>query len=168
MGQLVRLINYAINQVADMAGSEVVDTAQTFNARTGTLVIPDDWAEFGGAYWAGTSGPSRRVSSRYLRVHPAERTVELWGAAKSQASRKAVTLFGYPRMQPLTAEDDATEVDAEWIVESVAQILTLGTGWQTSDVGAAAERRSGFWASRAQLYRRNIAAARRGLRISLP
>jgi hypothetical protein len=168
IGALTRLINYAIESVADIAGPEVVDDAQTFNARTGSLVIPDGWAEFGGAYWTPTSGPARRIPSRFMHVHPSNRLVYLQGAPGAMASRRGVELFGYLRETPLVDEDDTTNVDVSWIVEGVAGILTLAGSWKGGDAGAFAERRAAYWATQAAQYRKSVMSARRGLRISLP
>jgi hypothetical protein len=167
IGALTRLINYSILQVADLAATEVYAPDQTFSARLGTLPIPAEWAEFGGGDWTETNGYVRQLRSRWLRVNPGRRTVQIWGAAADQANNRAVALFGYPRCQPLLSDDDATEVDAQWIVESVAEAVTLARSWTGADA-AAAERRANFWASRSATYRRDVASPRRGLGIALP
>jgi hypothetical protein len=164
---LHRLINFSIAQVADLAGSEVYAPDQTFNQRTGILTIPAEWAEFGGADWTETNGYVRPVRNRWLRVNPGRRTVEIWGTGADRASQRSVALFGYPRCQPLLSDDDTTEVNAEWIVEAVAEAITLARSWAGADA-AAAERRANFWASRSASYRRSVASARRGLGIALP
>ncbi len=168
IGAIHRLINYAIAAVADIASPEEVDSPQVFNARTGTLVIPAGWAEIGGAYWTDRTGYVRRIPSGNIRVHPANRVAYVTGAPAARANRYSVELFGYPRETPLVAEDDTTHVEANWIVEGVAGILTLAGSWKAGDAGAFAERRAAYWATQAAQYRKSIMAARRGLRISLP
>lgn len=162
-----RLINYAIKQVADVAGLEEYNTAATFDARTGLLTIPDTWAEFGGAEYTDPSGYVSEIRNRYLRVRPAGRKVELVGRGAALANRRSVRLYGYKRQTALSANADSTDVDAAWIVESVAQALTLAPSWRASDP-AAAERRANFWATRSAAFRREVMSARRGLRVALP
>lgn len=168
IGAVHRLINYAVDAVADMAAPEAIADAQVFNARTGSLDIPATWAEFGGAYWTDRSGYVRRIPSRNMHVHPYNRVVYITGAPAARASRYNVELFGYPRETPLVEETDTTNVDANWIVEGVAGILTLAGSWKAGDAGAFAERRAAYWATQAAQYRKSVMAARRGLRISLP
>lgn len=167
IGAIHRLINYAIDAVKNIAGAEVYDTVQTFNARTGSLTIPDTWAEFGGAEWADATGFRAVLRSTHLRVQPSLRTVRISGAGAARANRRSVYLFGYLRCLPLVAEDDATPVSSEWIVESVAEALTLARSWASNDP-AAAERRANFWSAKAAMYRRSVASGRRGLGIALP
>ncbi len=162
-----RLINYAITQVEDMAGLEEYATAATFDARTGTLTIPATWAEVGGVEWTNGSGYVDEIRNRHLRVRPAGRLLVIQGQGAGQAHRRSVRLYGYPRCLPLTTESGSTPVDAAWIVESVAEALTLAPSWRASDP-AAAERRANFWAARAQMYKREVMSARRGLHVSLP
>jgi hypothetical protein len=164
-----RLINHSIDAVKDIAGEEVYDEAQTYDARTNSLTIPATWAEFGGAEYLppSTSTFRRELRPSQMRVQPALRTVRLSGRGMGWAHRRSVYLFGYLRCLPLVDEDDETPVDAEWIVESVAEALTLARSWASSDA-AAAERRANFWSAKAALYRRNVASGRRGLGISLP
>ena len=166
-----RLINYAIKQVEDMAGLEEYNTAATFNARTGLLTIPATWTELGGAEYTAPGGYVREIPSRWLKVRPAGRKLEIVGHGARMADRRSVRLFGYPRCVQLTTDADATTgttpVDAAWIVNSVAEALTLAPSWRASDP-AAAERRANFWAAQAQLYKREVASGRRGLHISLP
>lgn len=162
-----KLINYAIDAVKDMVGTEVYADAQTYDARTNSLTIPATWAEFGGAEWLHPRGLRYDVRARFITVQPGLRTVRLTGRGASLANRRSVYLYGYERALPLVDEDDETPVDAEWIVESVAEALTLGRSWASADP-AAAERRANFWSTKAALYRRNVNAARRGLGISLP
>jgi hypothetical protein len=162
-----RLINYAINAVADFAGAEEYATAQTFNARTGTLEIPATWAEFGGADWTGSTGYVSEIRPQWMRVAGGRHLVTIRGMGAALANRRSVALFGYPRALPLVNEDDETPVNAEWLVESVTQAITLAKSWNMHDP-AAAERRSQFWANQAMVYRRNISPPRRGLGIFLP
>lgn len=166
-----RLINYAIKQVEDMAGLEEYNTAATFDARTGLLTIPATWCEIGGAEWTDRSGYVREIPSRWLKARPAGRKLEIVGRGATRAHRRSVRLYGYPRCTALTTDTDATTgttpVDAAWIVESVAEALTLAPSWRASDP-AAAERRANFWAARAQVYKREVMSARRGLHVSLP
>jgi len=167
VGAIHRLINYAIKQVEDVAGLEEYNTAATFNARTGLLAIPATWAEIGGAEWTASGGYVREVRDRWLRVRPAGRTLEIIGRGAALANRRSVRLYGYPRCLPLSADTDNTPVDAAWIVNSVAQALTLAPSWRASDP-AAAERRANFWSTQAALFRREVRSARRGLGVSLP
>lgn len=166
-----RLINYAIKQVEDVAGLEEYNTAATFDARTGLLTIPSTWCEIGGAEYTDSSGYVHEMPTRWLKVRPAGRKLEIVGRGAAIADRRSVRLFGYPRCSALTTDSDATTgttpVDAAWIVESVAEALTLAPSWRASDP-AAAERRANFWSARAQLYRREVASARRGLHVALP
>jgi len=168
IGQLNRLINYAIAQVADMAEAEEFAGDLTYDARAETLTIPTTWTEFGGAQYLTREGYIKAIPSKFMKVIPGQRVVRIWGAPAAMADRRTVQMFGFPRSSVLVDEDDTTNVDAEWIVESVSQIITLASSPAGSDGGAGSERRANFWAARSQLYRRNIAAPRRGLRIPLP
>jgi hypothetical protein len=147
IGAITRLINYAIKQVEDIAGLEEYSTpAVTFDARTGLVTIPDEWAEVGGVEWTDATGYARELPSRWLRVRPAGRQLEIRGRGAALAHRRSVRLWGYPRCEPLAYEDDETPVDAPWIVESVAEALTLAPSWRSSDP-AAAERRANSWST---------------------
>ena len=166
-----RLINYAIKQVQDMAGLEEYSAAATFNARTGLLTIPATWIEVGGVEYTDSTGYVREIPSRWLKVRPAGYKLEIVGRGAALADRRSVRLFGYPRVSQLTTDSAAstgtTSVDAGWIVNCVAEALTLAPSWRASDP-AAAERRANFWATQAQLYKRDVAAPRRGLHVALP
>lgn len=168
IGAIHRLINYAIKQVEDIAGLEEYSTpAVTFDARTGLIDIPSTWAEVGGVEWTDGTGYARELPSRWLKVRPAGRKLEIVGRGAGLANRRSVRLWGYKRQNALSAETDSTDVDAAWIVNSVSQALTLAPSWRSSDP-AAAERRANFWATQAAVYRREVASARRGLRVALP
>lgn len=168
IGAIHRLINYAIKQVEDIAGLEEYSTpAVTFDARTGLVTIPATWAEIGGAEYTEPNGYVSEIKTRWLKVRPAGRKLEIVSRGAALAHRRSVRLYGYPRCLPLTNEDDTTPVDAAWIVESVSKAITLAPSWRSSDP-AAAERRANFWASQALMYKREVASARRGLRVSLP
>jgi hypothetical protein len=169
IGAIHRLINYAIDAVKDVAGAEAYATVQTYNARTGSLDIPATWAEFGGAEYLPIGTTTYRVDIRpsHLTVQPSLRTVRIRGEGAARAHRRSVYLYGYLRCLPLVDEDDETTVNSEWIVESVAEALTLARSWASSD-SAAAERRANFWSAKAALYRRAVAQGRRGLGIALP
>jgi hypothetical protein len=161
-----RLINYAIDQVKDLAGPEEYTEPAKFSMRQGSIAIPATWAYFGGAEWLDGSDFPSEVRSRYLKVIPGQRQVRIWGSGAERADRRNVRLYGYLRCTPLVREDDTTPVSTEWIVESVAEALTLSRSWASNDA-AAAERRSNFWAGRAALYRRSAQSGRRGLGIAL-
>lgn len=163
---LHRLINYAIDQVKDIAGPEEYTDPVKFEQSLGSLAIPPTWAYFGGAEWLdGRDFPSE-IRSRYMKVIPGQRTVRLWGQGAARADRRNVRLYGYVRCQPLVTETDFTPVSTNWIVESVAEAITLARSWTSNDA-AAAERRSNFWAGRAAAYYRSTASGRRGLGIAL-
>lgn len=162
-----RLINYAIDAVKDFAGAEEYATAQTFDARTGTLTIPATWATFGGADWTDARGYVREIRSQWLGVRPSQRLATIQSAVAGRFNRRSVALYGYVRATPLVDEDDETPVQAEWIVESVTQAITLAKSWNMHDP-AAAERRANFWATQAAIYRRNVVPGMRGLGIALP
>jgi len=161
-----RLINYAIDQVKDIAGPEEYTDPAKFTLRQGNLPLPVTWAYFGGAEWLDGNDFPSEVRSRYLKVIPGQRVVRIWGSGAERADRKNVRLYGYVRCQPLVRETDFTPVNTNWIVESVAEALTLARSWSTNDA-AAAERRSNFWAGRAAMYYRSAMSGRRGLGIAL-
>lgn len=171
---LHRLINDAIRAVSRDVGTEVWDTAQTFRATTAgaTLDIPSTWVEFGGADWYTARGFARPIPSQYLRVLPGQRTVEITGRPAWRANNRSVKLWGYPLAGPLTADTgngSETEVDSEWLIETVLGYIALAASARASDVrGPSEERRANFWATQAQLYRRSVAAPRRGMGVSLP
>lgn len=164
-----RLINYAIDQVKDIAGEEEYAPVQTYLYRTNSLTIPSTWSEFGGVEFVSPRHFNTRqeIRSGHITVQPALRTVRLHDRGAALANNRSVYLFGYARCLPLTLETDETPVDSQWIVESVAEALTLGRSWASGDA-AAAERRANFWSARAALYRRSVASPRRGLGIALP
>lgn len=167
ISHLHTLINHAIDAVKDVVGEETYDVAQTYSVRTNSLTIPATWAYFGGAEWLHPLGLRYEIRDSHIDVQPGLRTVRLRGRGATFANNRSVYLYGYARALPLVYEDDATPVDAEWIVESVAEALTLGRSFASADP-AAAERRANFWSGKAALYRRNVNAARRGLGIALP
>ncbi len=162
-----RLLNDAIRAVEKYAEPETWDAAQTFNARTQTLVIPSTWVEFGGADWTDARGYAKPIPNSRLRVRPGQGTVEITGYSAARANGRSVRLWGFPPSPALAADADTTNVDPEWLVEAVASAISLAGAWKSSDGGGAAERRANFWASQAMVYRRSVAASRRGLGVSL-
>ncbi len=166
-----RLINDAIRVVSDSVSTEAWDTAQTFQARAPELDIPATWVEFGGADWVDGSGYRHEVPASLLRVRPGTRTVELLGRPSWRANNRQIQLWGYAEATALTADtgtDGETDVDSEWLVETVLAAIALAASWKASDIrGPSEERRANFWATQAMTYRRNVSAPRRGLGISL-
>ncbi len=160
-------INDAIRAVDRWAELETWDTAQTWDYRTQVLTIPATWVEFGGADWTDGRGYRKTIPNKLLRVRPGQRTVEILGPTAYRAHRRQVQLWGFPRSPQLTADDDETTVDPEWLVESVVGVITLAGSWKGNDGGAGAERKANFWNQQAMLFRRDIAAPRRGLAIML-
>src|SRR5262245_57875836 len=98
-----RGINYAISQVADVAGLEVYAEPSEFTQRDGYLAVPETWAVFGGAEWLDSRDFPSEVRSRYLKVIPGQRLVRLWGMGAQRANRRQVRLYGYERCTPLVA-----------------------------------------------------------------
>lgn len=170
MGAIHRMFNDGIRAVDRWAELETWDDAQTFNARTQVLTIPAGWVEFGGADWTDGRGYTYPISPSRLRVRPGQRTVEILGRSAARANRRQVQLWGFPRSPQLTTDSGATgetNVDFEWLVESVVGVITLAGSWKSSDGGAGAERKANYWGQQAMLFRRNVAAPRRGMGVLL-
>lgn len=169
---LHRLLNDAIRAVSRDAGEEEWGDASTFRARSPTIAIPSTWAEIGGATWYDARGFAKPIPNVNLRVVPGERTLEITGRSAARANGRSVKLWGYPTATALTADTgngSTTDVDPEWIVEAVLSWVALAASARASDTrGPSEERRGNFWATQAQMYRRSVAAPRRGLGISLP
>ena len=167
-----RLLNDAIRAVAGFAVVETYDTAQTFNARSPYLEIPSDWVRFGGADYVDRSGYTHDVPPSKLRVRPGQRTVEIMGRPSWRSNNLSVQLWGYAPPAEMTADsgaDGETSVDSEWLIESVLEWVAIAASARASDIrGPAEERRGSFFSQKAQLYRRNVGAAERGLGIPLP
>jgi hypothetical protein len=168
---LHRFINDAIRAVRDDAGLETWDTASTFSVRSPALTIPSTWVEFGGATWTDGQSLLHDVPPDKIRVHPGTRLAIIEGAPAHRAHGRSIQLWGYPRATPLTADsgdDGETDVDAPWLIETVLGWVALAASARASDIrGPAEERRGNFFATQAAMYRRDVAAPRRGLGISL-
>lgn len=167
IGAIHRLINDAIRAVSAFAELETWDSAQTWDYRTQVLTIPATWVEFGGADWTDGRGYRKTIPPSKLRVRPGQRTVEILGPTAYRANRRQVQLWGFPRSSALTADDGETVVDPEWLVESVVGVIALAGSWKGSDGGAGAERKANYWGQQSMLYRRNVAAPRRGMGVML-
>lgn len=166
---LHRLLNDGIRHVADQVGTEVWAEAETFCARPGVLAIPAGWVEIGGATWVDRQGYSHDIPASAIRVQPGTRQLRIIGRPAWRADHHAIQMWGYARAEPLESDDDETVVDPEWLVEAVLSWVALAASARASDVRAPGEERRGnFWATQAALYRRTVAAPRRGLGITLP
>lgn len=165
---LHRLINTAIANVAGRVMTETWEPAARFNARTPALSIPADWVEIGGATWTDPQGYYHDVPESAIRVQPGTRRLIIGGRAAWRADRNLLQLWGYAPAPPLEADDDATDVDPEWLIEAVLGWIALAASARASDIrGPSEERRGNYWGTQAQLYRRNVGAPRRGLGIRL-
>lgn len=166
---LHRLINVAIRSVEDLCATEVYDDdgATTFNMRSPYLTIPSTWIELGGAEWTTPGNLIKDIPKQQALVRTGRRTVEIMGRAGINAHGRTVTLWGYTPAAQLVDDDDETTVDIEWLVETVASVMTLGQSWRATD-RAAEERRANFWAVQRDLFRRKVGKQRRGWGILLP
>lgn len=165
---LHRFVNAAIRAVGREVSFETWDTAQTFRARSPHLTIPATWVEFGGATYTDRSGYYHDVPPSAITVQPGNRRAVIAGAPAHRANNRGVQLWGYARAAEMDADDDTTEVDAEWLVETVISWVKLAAVARASDIrGPSEERLGSFFAQQAALYRRNVAAPRRGMGIPL-
>ncbi len=168
MQSLHRLINAAIRAVQNEVGIETWDTAATFRARSPVLTIPATWIEFGGADWTDAAGYQHDVPPDSLRVRPGTRTVEVMGRPAWRANNRSLRLWGYAQATAMTTDSGTTDVDPEWLVEAVLSWVALAASARASDIrGPSEERRGNFFATQAAMYRRNVAAPRRGMGITL-
>ncbi len=163
VGTIHRLINDAIRSVQDIVGEEVYGTAAAFDAYNPTIAIPIAMYEVGGLIWTDTRGYDHDVVQDNVLVRGGtRRTIEIRKRGRRLTHGRSVILWGYERAAPLDADAAETNVDAEWLVESVAAVMSLATAWRTGVDNAASERRANFWASRADMYRRKVGNQRRG------
>jgi len=171
IGTLHRLFNIAINAVKDIAALEVWGDAQTFNARSPMLTIPSTWVEIGGATWTDRHGFLHDVPSDKITVHPGTRQLIIRGAPAERAHNRSLRLWGYPAASLLTADTGTgseTDVDSEWLIETVLGWVSIAASARASDIrGPAEERRGNFFATQAAMYRRDVASPRRGLGVTL-
>ena len=169
---LYELMNAAISHVKHDAGTEVWKDAETFRARSPHLSIPATWVEFGGATWTDRSGFYQDIPPNSIRVQPGNRRVIITGRPSWRANNRSIQLWGYDAASPLTADTgvgSTTDVDPEWLVETVLAWVKLAASARASDLrGPSEERLGSFFAQQAMLYRRNVAPARRGLGVALP
>jgi hypothetical protein len=162
IGTIHRMINTGIHYVRDIVGEEFSDTSVTFNASDPYVTIPSDMYEVGGIDWADPRGRLREIRSDHVRLRGRDRQIEIRKRGMYYSHGRTITLWGYRRAQPLTSDDDETEVDMEWIVESVASLIALGAqSWKATD-RAAEERRANYWGGQAMMYRRKVGLQRRG------
>jgi hypothetical protein len=167
IGALHRMVNDAIRAVRDIVGTETYATAETFSAYNPYITVPDTFFEIGGVEWADTRGYRADIRKDHTVIRGGQRTLELTKRARWMANGRTIQIWGYERAAALTDDDDETDVDAEWIVESVAAEMALAQSWKATD-RAAEERRANFWASRADLYRRKVGVQRRGWGLRVP
>ncbi len=161
-------INLAIRSVERIATSEVWAPAETFNARSPYLDIPANWVEVGGVEYTDRSGYVYEVPESLLRVRPGPRTIQILGRPAAFAHSRSATVWGYAKASQLVADTDTTDVDPQWLIETVASAISLAGSWRASELrGPSEERRASFWAQREQMYRANLATGHRGLGISL-
>jgi hypothetical protein len=157
-----RMINTAITSVQDIVGEEFSDTSAIFNASDPYVTIPSDMYEVGGIDWADRRGRLREIRSDHVRLRGRNRQIEIRKRGMYYSHGKTITLWGYRRAQPMTSDTDETEVDMEWIVESVASLIALGAqSWKATD-RAAEERRANYWGGQAMMLRRKVGQQRRG------
>ena len=91
---------------------------------------------------------------------------ELRGVAANQALRNTVRVWGYTDAEIPAIDTDTTTVNFDWLKNSVAGALRLGTSWRASD-RPAEERLSGYWDAKATEYRRAVGVPHMGMRFRL-
>jgi hypothetical protein len=133
---LHRLLNDGIRAVEREAESETWDVAQTFRATAPRLSIPSTWVEVGGVDWVDASGHLHEIPPDKLRVRPGSRTVEIIGRPAWRANNRSVQLWGYPRSSQLTDDVSETNVDPEWLVESVLSWVAIAASSRARDLRA--------------------------------
>jgi hypothetical protein len=167
LGALHRLLNDGIRSVQDLAGVEVYTDPADWRVTDPQIAIPPGWSELGGAEWADRRNNSGEIRKTDVLVRYGKRTLEIQGRGARLATGGTVALWGYLRATPLVAEDDETDVDAEWLVDAVTTVIALAQSWRGTD-RASEERRANFWSGRADVLRRKLGPPRRGWGISLP
>lgn len=163
---LHRFINEAIASVADFTGEQVYDAAQAFVASAPELAIPVGWNEFSGVDREDRNGRWHEIPPKQLRVRKGLRTVELLHPACRLAHLHNVRLWGYAPAPALVNDTSETNVDREWLVETVSSAMRLGLSWRSSD-RAAEERLANFWKGVSVELRRKLGGSRPGMGISL-
>ncbi len=161
------LINEAIRAVETFTGPQVYDDAQAFTWSAPEITIPSTWCEFGGADRRDRYGLWKTIPPAQLTVRKGLRTVEIKGKGRDLARSNSIRLWGYEPAPFLEADDDETDVDAEWLIKTVSSALRLGLSWRSSD-RPAEERLADFWDSKATELRRKIGFTRPGMGVSLP
>ena len=162
IGAIHRMVNDAIRSVRDIVGTETYASAATFNAYAPTISVPADISEVGGVIWTDTRGYEHDVPRGDVILRGgSRRTLELRNRARRFANGRSVVVWGFSRAGSLSDDDDETEVDPEWLVESVASAMRLAQSWKSTD-SARDERLANFWAARADVYRRKVGPQRRG------
>lgn len=161
------LINEAIRSVETFTGPQVYDTAQAFTWSSPEIDIPTTWCEFGGADRRDRYGLWKTIPPAQLHIRKGLRTVEIKGKGRDLARSKNVRLWGYEPAPFLEADDDETDVDAEWLIKTVSSAMRLGLSWRSSD-RPAEERLADFWDGKATELRRKLGFSRPGMGMSLP
>lgn len=161
------LIREGIRAVETFTGPQVYGSAQSFSWSAPEIAIPSTWCEFGGADRRDRYGLWKAIPPAQLNVRKGLRTVEVRGKGRDLARSSSIRLWGYEPAPFLETDDDETDVDAEWLIKTVASAMRLGLSWRSSD-RPAEERLADFWDSKATDLRRKLGFSRPGMGMSLP
>jgi hypothetical protein len=124
-------INAAIAAVGTLTTAPDEEDVADFDASDPYVTIPSDWEFFGGARWLDTGetedGVWKEIEANdfNLDIDPRSRTVRLKGILAQRAHTSTIRLYGDVVSSALTADTDATSVDAEWLTHYVAYRLLL-------------------------------------------
>lgn len=161
------LINEGIRCVETFTGPQVYDSPQAFTWSSPEIAIPITWCEFGGADRRDRYGLWKTIPPAQLQVRKGLRTVQIRGRGRDLARASSIRLWGYEPAPFLSADDEETDVDAEWLIKTVSSALRLGLSWRSSD-RPAEERLADFWDGKATELRRKLGFSRPGMGVSLP
>lgn len=134
-------INQLIRRVSLELATEVASTEATFNARTPTIEIPDEWdyllgvqvAEWGTTdAWTTVVGDVFQVSS-----WDTPKTVTIFPHKRTLLGARSVRLIGSIELQPLDEDDDETTAPAGWLAKTAAFELLEAAASRSGDVATA-------------------------------
>lgn len=166
--QANELIDLAIESVGDAYPTPALKAEETFDYDNPVLSIPATWRWFEGADWKDAAGYWHPVWTKFLRVDPASRTVEITNRAATNADTLLVRLRGSTRPSALSADTSTTTVSAEYILKYTMYHLLLMTSHTMGGAEMQLERWASTYKAEAEAVRMTARARNTGMAISLP
>lgn len=142
-------VHDAINRaIRAAAGTTAIPTSQqvtaSFDQLDPVVTIPATWEYFSRAQWQDVDDRWRDVPPADLRIDHANREVEIRNRSRTLAHGNPVRLHGHSAPGVLTADTDATPIDAEWICFYAANQLLVASAHRQSDSQAALSKAGWF------------------------